>query len=204
MCASAQPASACSTGSRSAPAVVGEVLVMRSTGALVLPANQQAVPHERGQPAAQHRIGDTQRGTELLEPAPAVQGVPHDQQGPRVADDVQAPSDRAHLGRPVRTKDHLPTTWLARRKSVRIQYRGQQAFLKKGMPVPRLRRRWHPALTVLDVSFLALIAAAGFRAAPGPLLPALQDEFGWSTAAISARSASTCCCTGSPRRSRPR
>ena len=47
-------------------------------------------------------------------------------------------------------------------------------------------RRWHPALTVLVVSFLALIAAAGFRAAPGPLLPALQEEFGWSTAAISA------------------
>ncbi len=48
------------------------------------------------------------------------------------------------------------------------------------------RRRWHPALTVLAVSFLALIAAAGFRAAPGPLLPALQAEFGWSTTAISA------------------
>ena len=47
-------------------------------------------------------------------------------------------------------------------------------------------RRWHPALTVLVVSFLALIAAAGFRATPGPLLPALQAEFGWSTAAISA------------------
>lgn len=51
---------------------------------------------------------------------------------------------------------------------------------------PTRPRRWHPALTVLVVSFLALIAAAGFRAAPGPLLPALQAEFGWSTAAISA------------------
>ena len=51
---------------------------------------------------------------------------------------------------------------------------------------PARARRWHPALTVLVVSFLALIAAAGFRAAPGPLLPALQAEFGWSTAAISA------------------
>ncbi len=54
------------------------------------------------------------------------------------------------------------------------------------MEQARRTRRWHPALTVLVVSFLALIAAAGFRAAPGPLLPALQAEFGWSTAAISA------------------
>ena len=74
---------------------------------------------------------------------------------------------------------------------MRLQYREVLSSFKKAKPrVKPMRssgsRRWHPALTVLVVSFLALIAAAGFRAAPGPLLPALQAEFGWSTAAISA------------------
>ncbi|TKV58274.1 MFS transporter [Nakamurella flava] len=47
-------------------------------------------------------------------------------------------------------------------------------------------RRPHPAIAVLVVAFLALVAAAGFRAAPGPLIPALSTDFGWSITSISA------------------
>ncbi|WP_347355110.1 MFS transporter, partial [Intrasporangium sp.] len=45
--------------------------------------------------------------------------------------------------------------------------------------------RLHPAWIVAAVAFLALIGAAGFRAAPGALMVPLQDEFGWSTSVIS-------------------
>ncbi|MET0734162.1 MAG: MFS transporter [Microbacterium sp.] len=48
------------------------------------------------------------------------------------------------------------------------------------------RRRIHPAWWVAAVAFLALLAAAGFRAAPGALMVPLQDEFGWSTSILSA------------------
>ncbi|MCB5290717.1 MFS transporter [Arthrobacter sp. SO3] len=48
------------------------------------------------------------------------------------------------------------------------------------------RRRIHPAWTVAAVAFLALVGAAGFRAAPGVLMVPLQSEFGWSTTALSA------------------
>ncbi|MDR7084852.1 MFS family permease [Arthrobacter ginsengisoli] len=53
------------------------------------------------------------------------------------------------------------------------------------LPAPR-RRRIHPAWTVAAVAFLALVGAAGFRAAPGVLMVPLQSEFGWSTTVLSA------------------
>ncbi|SKB43517.1 Sugar phosphate permease [Arthrobacter sp. 49Tsu3.1M3] len=52
-------------------------------------------------------------------------------------------------------------------------------------PAP-VRRRIHPAWTVAAVAFLALVGAAGFRAAPGVLMVPLQTEFGWSTTVLSA------------------
>ncbi|GGV22685.1 MFS transporter [Paenarthrobacter nicotinovorans] len=60
-----------------------------------------------------------------------------------------------------------------------------------GVPTepPRLpsgkRRRLHPAWIVAAVAFLALVGAAGFRAAPGVLMVPLQQEFGWSTTVLS-------------------
>jgi MFS family permease len=39
---------------------------------------------------------------------------------------------------------------------------------------------------VAAVAFLALVGAAGFRAAPGVLMVPLQQEFGWSTTVLSA------------------
>ncbi|WP_163161770.1 MFS transporter [Arthrobacter sp. Alg241-R88] len=50
----------------------------------------------------------------------------------------------------------------------------------------RRPRRFHPAWTVAAVAFLALVGAAGFRAAPGVLMVPLQQEFGWSTTVLSA------------------
>jgi MFS family permease len=47
------------------------------------------------------------------------------------------------------------------------------------------RRRLHPAWTVAAVAFVALLGAAGFRAAPGVLMLPLQDEFGWSRGTLS-------------------
>lgn len=46
-------------------------------------------------------------------------------------------------------------------------------------------RRIHPAWWVAAVAFLALLAAAGFRAAPGALMVPLNVEFGWSTTSMS-------------------
>lgn len=46
-------------------------------------------------------------------------------------------------------------------------------------------RRLHPAWLIAAVAFLALVSAAGFRAAPSALITPLQEEFGWSTSAIS-------------------
>ncbi|EME22525.1 MFS transporter [Rhodococcus triatomae] len=48
------------------------------------------------------------------------------------------------------------------------------------------RRRAHHAWLVAAVAFLALVGAAGFRAAPSILIDPLHDEFGWSRAAISS------------------
>lgn len=46
-------------------------------------------------------------------------------------------------------------------------------------------RRFHPAWTVALVALIALIGAAGFRAAPGVLMVPLEEEFGWTTAELS-------------------
>lgn len=54
------------------------------------------------------------------------------------------------------------------------------------VPPPAPRRRLHPAWIVAAVAFLALVGAAGFRAAPGVLMVPLQQEFGWSTTVLSA------------------
>lgn len=51
-------------------------------------------------------------------------------------------------------------------------------------PHPR-QRRLHPAWIVALVALIALIGAAGFRAAPGVLMLPLQEEFGWTTAELS-------------------
>ncbi len=48
-----------------------------------------------------------------------------------------------------------------------------------------VRRRIHPAWFVAAVAFVALLGAAGFRAAPGVLMVPLQDEFGWSRGTLS-------------------
>lgn len=48
-----------------------------------------------------------------------------------------------------------------------------------------VRRRIHPAWWVAAVAFVALVGAAGFRAAPGVLMVPLQDEFGWSRGTLS-------------------
>jgi sugar phosphate permease len=47
------------------------------------------------------------------------------------------------------------------------------------------RGRLHYAWIVAAVTFLTLLAAAGIRAAPGVLIVPLEDEFGWTRAAIS-------------------
>ncbi|UVS77255.1 putative MFS-type transporter YhjX [Actinokineospora sp. UTMC 2448] len=52
-------------------------------------------------------------------------------------------------------------------------------------PATRLRRP-HWAWFVAGTAFVALVGAAGFRAAPSVLIDPLHQEFGWSTATISA------------------
>ncbi|MGW8482712.1 MFS transporter [Microbacterium sp. NPDC055903] len=53
-------------------------------------------------------------------------------------------------------------------------------------PTPTAKpHRVHPAWWVAAVAFLALLAAAGFRAAPGALMVPLHEEFGWSTSVMS-------------------
>lgn len=54
------------------------------------------------------------------------------------------------------------------------------------LQAPGPRRLLHPAWIVAAVAFLALVGAAGFRAAPGVLMVPLQQEFGWSTTVLSA------------------
>jgi len=49
----------------------------------------------------------------------------------------------------------------------------------------RTRPRLHPAWLVAATAFVALVGAAGFRAAPGALFVPLHEEFGWSTSVMS-------------------
>jgi predicted MFS family arabinose efflux permease len=48
-----------------------------------------------------------------------------------------------------------------------------------------IRTRPHPAWLVAATAFVALVGAAGFRAAPGALMVPLNHEFGWSTSVMS-------------------
>ncbi|MCR4512627.1 MFS transporter [Aeromicrobium sp. 50.2.37] len=48
-----------------------------------------------------------------------------------------------------------------------------------------MTRRLHPAWVVASVAFLALVGAAGFRAAPGALMLPLNEEYGWTTSTMS-------------------
>jgi len=50
---------------------------------------------------------------------------------------------------------------------------------------PVRTRRIHPAWFVAIAAFLALVGAAGFRAAPSVLMLPLEDEFGWSRTQLS-------------------
>lgn len=50
----------------------------------------------------------------------------------------------------------------------------------------RASRRLHPAWIVAGVAFLALVGAAGFRAAPSVMIVPMEQEFGWSRATLSA------------------
>src|SRR5215212_9897252 len=43
----------------------------------------------------------------------------------------------------------------------------------------------HPAWWVAAVAFVALLGAAGFRAAPGVLMIPLEEEFGWPRSLMS-------------------
>ena len=47
------------------------------------------------------------------------------------------------------------------------------------------RARLHPAWVAAGVAFVALLCAAGFRAAPGVLMVPLQEDFGWSRGVVS-------------------
>jgi MFS family permease len=61
-----------------------------------------------------------------------------------------------------------------------IVYAARMAFVNV------LGRRPHLAWVVAAVAFVALVGAAGFRATPGVLIDPLREEFGWSTATVSA------------------
>ncbi|MGE9782104.1 MFS transporter [Janibacter sp. G368] len=52
-------------------------------------------------------------------------------------------------------------------------------------PATSTPHRIHPAWWVAAVAFLALLGAAGFRAAPGALMVPLHEEFGWSMSTMS-------------------
>src|SRR5215212_8028738 len=68
-----------------------------------------------------------------------------------------------------------------------MPYRGPSTELATNAPPPTgAPRPWapprtgiHPAWWVALVAFVALLGAAGFRAAPGVLMIPLQEEFGW-------------------------
>ena len=63
---------------------------------------------------------------------------------------------------------------------------GQGAVRASGLPVTgRGRQRLHPAWIVAGVAFIALLGAAGFRAAPSVLIVPMQDEYGWSRSLLS-------------------
>ncbi|WP_109551673.1 MFS transporter [Mycobacteroides franklinii] len=52
------------------------------------------------------------------------------------------------------------------------------------MPETPRHRRLHPAWAIAAVTFVAVLAAAGFRSVPGVLMDPLHAEFGWSHGTI--------------------
>ena len=61
--------------------------------------------------------------------------------------------------------------------------RGETALVTvETRPAPKLHRAW----LIAGAAFVALLASAGFRSAPGVLIDPLHEEFGWSTATISS------------------
>ena len=60
-----------------------------------------------------------------------------------------------------------------------------EASLVPAEPAARVFRRSHLAWEVRAAAFIALIGAAGFRAAPGALMLPLNEEFGWSISVMS-------------------
>jgi hypothetical protein len=69
-----------------------------------------------------------------------------------------------------------------------MPYRGPSADPTLAAPP---RTGIHPAWWVAAVAFVALLGAAGFRAAPGVLMVPLQEQFGWSRTVMSAAVSST-------------
>ena len=53
------------------------------------------------------------------------------------------------------------------------------------MTIDTRTRRLHPAWIVAAVAFLALVGAAGFRAAPSVLMLPLEEQFGWTRTELS-------------------
>src|SRR6195952_752126 len=53
-------------------------------------------------------------------------------------------------------------------------------------PATSTSARVHPAIWVAVVAFVALLGAAGFRAAPRVLMIPLEEEFGWSRTLMSS------------------
>jgi MFS family permease len=74
-----------------------------------------------------------------------------------------------------------------------MPYRGPSTELAATAPPPTgaprtgapLRTGIHPAWWVALVAFMALLGAAGFRAAPGVLMIPLQEQFGWPRTLVS-------------------
>ncbi|GAB2466560.1 MFS transporter [Jatrophihabitans fulvus] len=60
------------------------------------------------------------------------------------------------------------------------------AVTESTAPPPRAGRRLHRAWVVAGVTFVTMLAAAGFRAVPGVMIDPLHDEFGWSHGTVGA------------------
>src|SRR5712671_2674779 len=52
-------------------------------------------------------------------------------------------------------------------------------------PKSKIQRRFHYAWVVAAVTFAVLLVTAAVRATPGVLMVPLEQEFGWTSAAIS-------------------
>ena len=74
---------------------------------------------------------------------------------------------------------------MAREAKVARVARAQRDVEPAGSPAP-LGRRIHYGWVVFGVTFITLVAAAGFRSTPGVLIEPLEEEFGWSKATIGA------------------